>query len=112
MVNENLCYGSILSFSELHYSLGRSRECIMAAIPTREDLPAHEFCGRVGDSARTLFMRALKTETGLDLRSSEATLLAGDGAIDVQVPSATGPQIQAGSGVILWVRPRNSEWTA
>jgi hypothetical protein len=57
-------------------------------------------------------MRALKTETGLDLRSSGATLLARDGAIDVQVPSATGPQIQAGSGMILRLRPRNSEWTA
>jgi hypothetical protein len=70
------------------------------------------FCGQVGDSARTLFMTALKTETGLDLRSSGATLLAGDGAIDVQVPSATVPQIQAGSGVILQVRPKKPEWTA
>jgi hypothetical protein len=57
----------------------------MAAIPIWEDSPSHMFCGQVGDSARTLFMTALKTETGLDLRSSGATLLAGDGAIDVQV---------------------------
>jgi hypothetical protein len=110
--HEMLCYGSTLSFSVLHHSLGRSRECRIAAISTREDSPAHMYCGRVGDSARTLFMSALKTETGLDLRSSGATLLSEDGAIDVQVPSATGPQVQAGSGMIFRMRPRRSEWTA
>jgi hypothetical protein len=50
----------------------------MAAIPTREDSPAHMYCGRVGDSARTLVMTALKAETGLELRSSGATLLSED----------------------------------
>jgi hypothetical protein len=80
-----LCYGSILSFSELHHLLGRSRECRMAAIPAREDSPVH--CGRVGDSARVLMMSALKTELGIDLCSFGATLLSEDGAIDVQAPS-------------------------
>jgi hypothetical protein len=110
--NEILCYGSTLSFSELHHSLGMSRECRMAAIPTREDSPAHRYCGRVGDSARVLVMTALKAETGLDLRSSGATLLSEDGAIDVQVPAVTASQVQAGAGMIFWIRPKKSEWTA
>ena len=56
--------------------------------------------------------KALKTEVGLDLRSSGAALLASDGAIDVQVPSATGLQTYVGSGLILRVRPRSPEWMA
>jgi hypothetical protein len=84
----------------------------MAAIPTREDSPAHMYCGRVGDSARTLVMTALKAEMGLDLHSSGATLLSEDGAIDVQVPGATNSQVQAGSGMIFRMRPKKSEWTA
>jgi hypothetical protein len=103
---------STLSFPELHHLLGRSRECRMGAIPTREDSPAHMYCGRVGDSARTLVMTALKAETGLELRSSGATLLSEDGAIDVQVPVATDSQVQAGSGMIFRMRPKKSEWTA
>jgi hypothetical protein len=46
-------------------------------------------------------MTALKAETGLDLRSSGATLLSEDGAIDVQVPAATASQVQAGAGMIF-----------
>jgi hypothetical protein len=84
----------------------------MAAISTREDSPAHMYCGRVGDSARTLVMTALKAETCLDLRSSGATLLSEDGAIDVQIPAATNSQVQAGSGMIFRMRPKKSEWTA
>jgi hypothetical protein len=87
--NEILCYGSILSFSELHHLLGRSRKCRLAAIPTWEDSPVHRYCRRVEDSARVLMMSALKTELGMDLRSSGAMLLSEDGAIDVQAPSAT-----------------------
>jgi hypothetical protein len=70
------------------------------------------YCGRVGDSARTLVMTALKAETGLELRSSGATLLSEDGAIDVQMPAVTDSQVQAGSGMIFWMRPKKSEWTA
>jgi hypothetical protein len=84
----------------------------MAAIPTREDSPVHRYCGRVGDSARVLMMSALKTELGMDLRSSGATLLSDDGAIDVQAPSATDSRAQAGSGMIFRMRPKKSEWTA
>jgi hypothetical protein len=84
----------------------------MAAIPTREDSPAHRSCGRVGDSARVLVMTALKAKTGLDLRSSGATLLSEDGAIDVQMPAATASQVQAGASMIFRIRPKKSEWTA
>jgi hypothetical protein len=84
----------------------------MAAIPTREDSPVHRDCGRVGNSARVLMMSALKTELGMDLRSFEAMLLFEDGAIEVQAPSATDSQAQAGSGMIFRMRPTKSEWTA
>jgi hypothetical protein len=70
------------------------------------------YCGRVGDLARTLVMTALKAETGLELRSSGATLLSEDGAIDVQMPAVTDSQVQAGSGMIFRMRPKKSEWTA
>jgi hypothetical protein len=84
----------------------------MAAIPTREDLPAHRYCGQVGDSARVLMMSALKMELGMNLRSFGATLLSKNGAIDVQAPSATDFQAQAQSGMIFRMRPKKSEWTA
>jgi hypothetical protein len=81
----------------------------MAAIATRKDSPGYR---RVGDSACVLMMSALKTELGMDLRSSGATLLSEDGAINVQAPSATNSQAQAGSGMIFRMRPKKSEWTA
>jgi hypothetical protein len=84
----------------------------MASIPMGSSDPRHMYCARVGTSARVIMSRALQAEVGLDLRSSGAALLASDGAIDVQVPSATGLQTYAGSGVILRVRPRNPEWIA
>ena len=52
-----------------------SRECRMASIPTRTGLTSTSVLPRVGDSARTLFTTALKTETGLGsalIRSSAA----------------------------------------
>jgi hypothetical protein len=84
----------------------------MAPISTREDSPLHRYCGRVGDSARVLMMSALKTELGMDLRSSGATLLFEDGAIGVQAPSATDSQAQAGLGMIFRMRAKTLEWTA
>jgi hypothetical protein len=84
----------------------------MTATPTREDSLVHRYCGRVGDWACVLIMSALKMELGMDLRSSGGTLLSEDGAIDVQAPSATDSQAQAGLSMIFRMQPKKLEWTA
>jgi hypothetical protein len=83
----------------------------MASIPTWSRAPTTVMCLQVGETAHTLFTTALKEETGLFFCSIGAALVARDRAINVQVLVANGQQIQAQSGMVLRIQPRDPKWT-
>jgi hypothetical protein len=84
----------------------------MASIPTWPKTSTTIMCSHMAESAQTLFTTALEEETGLFFRSTGAALIAGDGAINVQVPAANVQQIQAQSSMVLRIEPKNPKWTA
>jgi hypothetical protein len=77
--------------------------------PTKHAVPAR---GREGSVV--VYNLALKTETGLDLRSTGRSLLTGSGDISVQIPRVVDghrwPNPRT-AGMILRVSPRQTGWT-
>jgi hypothetical protein len=58
----------------------------MASLPTPSTVQPYMLCQQMGEKAVLLFTRAIKAETGVDLRSTGRSLLTGTGDISVQVP--------------------------
>lgn len=85
----------------------------MASLPTPE-IPAYLLCNKVGEQATLLMSKAIKTTTGLDLRTTGKGLLSGTGDLSVQVPRIvdghrwTSPRT---AGMVLRVSPRQTRWT-
>jgi hypothetical protein len=85
----------------------------MASLPTPPTVQPYMLCQHVGEKAVLLFTRAIKAETGLDLRSTGRSLLTGTGDISVQVPRVVDghrwPNPRT-AGMILRVSPRQTGW--
>ena len=81
----------------------------IAATP-RPYTQALALCSDTAGVVVTLFSKALRAETGLGLRSPGRALLIGNGAINIQVPSADGPQTLTGAGMVLRIVPTNTSW--
>jgi hypothetical protein len=85
----------------------------MVLLPTPPMVQPYMLCDRVGEKAVLLLTRALKAETGLDLRSTGRTLLTGTRDISVQVPGVVDghrwPNPRT-AGMILRVSPRQTGW--
>jgi hypothetical protein len=85
----------------------------MASLPTPPTVQPYMLCERMGKKAVLLLTKALKAETGLDLRSTGRSLLTGTGDIGVQVPWVVDghcwPNLRT-AGTILRVSPRQTGW--
>jgi hypothetical protein len=85
----------------------------MASLPIPPAGQPYLLCERVGEKAVQLLTRALKAETGLDLRSTGNTLLTETGDISVQISRIVDghrwPNPRT-AGMILRVSPRQSGW--
>jgi hypothetical protein len=102
------CARDAFGFLEPEPFLAGSAECKMASIPSNRPPPiCHDAANMVG----TIFTRALKKEIGLDCRLPGRAPLTGQGAIDVQVPSADVAQALSFSGMVLSVMPTKTEWS-
>jgi hypothetical protein len=85
----------------------------MASLPTPPTIQPYMLCQHVGEKAVLLFTRAIKVEMGLDLRSTERSLLTGTGDISVQVPRVVDGHCLPNSrtaGMILRVSGRQTGW--
>jgi hypothetical protein len=85
----------------------------MASLPTPPTVQPYMLCQHVGEKAVLLFTRAIKAETGLDLRSTGRSLLTGTGDISVQDPRVVDGHCWPNSrtaGMILRVSPRQTRW--
>jgi hypothetical protein len=85
----------------------------MASLPTPPTVQPYMLCQHVGEKAVLLFTRAIKAETGLDLRPTGRSLLTGTGDISVQVPRVVDghrwPNPRT-ARMILRVSPRQTGW--
>jgi hypothetical protein len=85
----------------------------MASLPIPPAGQPYLLYERVKEKAVQLLTKALKAETGLDLRSTKKTLLTGTGDISVQIPRVVDRHRWPNSrtaGMILRVSPKESRW--
>jgi hypothetical protein len=89
------------------------KRCRIASLPTPPTVQPYMLCQHVGEKAVLLFTRAIKAETGPDLRSTGRSLLTGTEDISVQVPRVVDghrwPNPRT-AGMILRMSPRQTGW--